>query len=106
RVEESIFLLTRVTRIFQKNVFTKATPSRPDGMPRRAFCCADVSRGCADTSEVSRVKNATNLRLQKTAAGPVALFPACYLQGAAQLERARGAGARPPRGAAQSVCLR
>jgi hypothetical protein len=85
RVEEPIFLLTRVTRIFQKNVFTEATPSRPGGMPRRAFCCAEVSRGCAATSEVSCVKNATNLRLQKTAAGQVFLFPACYLQGAAQL---------------------
>jgi hypothetical protein len=63
RAEEPIFLLTRVTRIFQKNVFTKSPPSRPGGMPRRAFCCADVSRGSAATSEVSRVKNATNLWL-------------------------------------------
>jgi len=54
-------------------------------MPRRAFCCADVSRGCAETSEVSGVKNATNLRLQETAADQVCLFPACYLQGTAQL---------------------
>src|SRR5262249_5130719 len=29
--------LTRVTRIFQKNVFTKATSAAPGWMPRRAF---------------------------------------------------------------------
>src|SRR2546425_9902940 len=37
-----IFLLTRVTRIFQKSVFTKTTPRRPGGTPRRAFCCTDA----------------------------------------------------------------
>src|SRR5262249_58616256 len=39
-----IFLLTRVTRIFQKSVFTETTPGRPGGTPRRAFCCADAMR--------------------------------------------------------------
>src|SRR5258708_31935608 len=39
-----IFLLTRVTRIFQKSVFTETTPRRPGGTPRRAFCCADTER--------------------------------------------------------------
>src|SRR5205807_1484144 len=34
--------LTRVTRIFQKSVFTKTTPRRPGGTPRRAFCCTDA----------------------------------------------------------------
>src|ERR1700741_4922459 len=38
------FLLTRVTRIFQKSVFTKTTPERPGGRPRRVFCCADARR--------------------------------------------------------------
>jgi hypothetical protein len=36
----SIFRLTRVTRIFQKKIFTETT----GGMPRRVFCCA--SRAC------------------------------------------------------------
>src|SRR5260370_36227829 len=35
-----IFLLTRVTRIFQKSVFTETMPRRPGGTPRRAFCRA------------------------------------------------------------------
>src|SRR5207247_9362584 len=39
---DTIFLLTRVTRIFQKSVFTKTTPRRPGGTPRRAFCCTDA----------------------------------------------------------------
>src|SRR5262249_27202669 len=38
-----IFRLTRVTRIFQKSVFTKTTPGPPGGRPRRVFCCADAS---------------------------------------------------------------
>src|SRR5262249_55882214 len=41
------FRLTRVTRIFQKSVFTETTPRRPGGRPRRVFCCADASRGRA-----------------------------------------------------------
>src|SRR5262249_40383 len=30
----------RVTRIFQKSVFTKGAPTGPGGTPLRAFCCA------------------------------------------------------------------
>src|SRR6516162_8366084 len=37
-----IFRLTRVTRIFQKSIFTRTAPRRPGGRPRRAFCCADA----------------------------------------------------------------
>src|SRR5215471_19302621 len=68
------------------------------GCRAELFRCADVSRGCAETSEVSGVKNATNLRLQETAAGqPVSglLFTgsgatvACDVQ-----ERGRLAGPR------------
>ena len=47
------------------------------------------------------MKNATNL--QKTAAGQVSLFPACYLQGTAQLERARCGSAAASRGRAERV---
>src|SRR5512132_11409 len=39
-----ILCLTRVTRIFQKSVFTETTPGRPGGRPRRVFCCADATR--------------------------------------------------------------
>src|SRR5262249_21317624 len=39
-----IFRLTRVTRIFQKSVFTETTPGRPGGRPRRVFCCAGATR--------------------------------------------------------------
>jgi Family of unknown function (DUF5681) len=39
-IEETTFRLTRVTRIFQKKVFTETTPGSPGGMPHRAFCCA------------------------------------------------------------------
>ena len=63
--------LTRVTRIFQKNVFTKATSAAPGWMPRRAFYCADASRGCAviaagfvreDRDQPAAVENARRLR--------------------------------------------
>jgi hypothetical protein len=37
--------LTRVTRIFQKSVFTEIAPEGPGGMPRRVFCCATAWRG-------------------------------------------------------------
>ena len=73
------------------------------GCRAELFRCADVSRGCAETSEVSGVKNATNLRLQETAAGQVCLFPACYLQGAAQLWRATCRSAAASRGRAERV---
>src|SRR6516164_5199753 len=73
------------------------------GCRAELFRCADVSRGCAETSEVSGVKNATNLRLQETAAGQVCLFPACYLQGAAQLWRATCRSAAASRGCAERV---
>jgi len=43
-------------------------------MPRRAFCCADVSRGCAETSEVSRVKKRPTCGCRKR---PPARFP-CF----------------------------
>jgi Family of unknown function (DUF5681) len=35
--------LTRVTRIFQKRVFTEIAPEARAGLPHRAFCCADAS---------------------------------------------------------------
>src|SRR6516162_4837659 len=41
-----IFVLTRVTRIFQKNVFTKTTPAGPAGAVA-GFCCAHASAGDA-----------------------------------------------------------
>jgi hypothetical protein len=37
--------LTRVTRIFQKRVFTEIAPEARAGLPHRAFCCADASFG-------------------------------------------------------------
>ena len=48
------FCLTRVTRIFQKSVFTETTPGRPGGRPRRVFCCADAARPRAAYSFASR----------------------------------------------------
>jgi hypothetical protein len=35
--------LTRVTRIFQKSVFTEIAPEARAGLPRRVFCCAAAS---------------------------------------------------------------
>src|SRR2546428_12521227 len=42
-----IILLTRVTRIFQKSVFTKSTPAARAGDRAGFFCCAHASRGRA-----------------------------------------------------------
>src|SRR5262249_26391114 len=38
-----IFRLTRVTRIFQKSIFTEIAPEARAGLPRRVFCCAAAS---------------------------------------------------------------
>src|SRR5262249_60450989 len=91
--DPSIIRLTRVTRIFQKNVFTKATPAARAGCRAGLF----VARTRAAAAPRSRwgvlVKTATNLWLQATRAGCVLLFPDCYLQWTAQLYRARRTGA-------------
>src|SRR5260221_13504264 len=60
-----ILCLTRVTRIFQKSVFTETTPRRPGGTPRRAFCWADRERrraayffGCRTRRQVMQFQKA------------------------------------------------
>jgi hypothetical protein len=53
KLASHIFLLTRVTRIFEKSVLTKVAPTGPRGMLLRAFCRADA-RAAAQVALLSR----------------------------------------------------
>src|SRR5262249_41729016 len=69
-----IFLLTRVTRIFQKNVFTKTTPAGPGGTPLGIFCCAGAVPFPEDTKRcvkaaAPRGQTRCNRWLQETVVG-------------------------------------
>src|SRR5262245_57725353 len=64
------FLLTRVTRIFQKRVLTQIAPAGKSGTPLAAFHCPNATGSCRE-------------RLR----GQFPLFPDCYLQWLAQLTR-------------------
>src|SRR5215471_2287435 len=76
------FQLTRVTRIFQKSVFTKAAPSSPGETCSRAFLLG-AERPAACGSE-------RNLRVREQGAGAASLLWGCSLQRALQLERVVG----------------
>src|SRR5215469_3627903 len=70
-----IFRLTRVTRIFQKSIFTRTAPRRPGGTPRRAFCCADATRPRAAYSFASRQRresHAVSKRRKRKSGRPAA----------------------------------
>jgi hypothetical protein len=74
--------LTRVTRIFQKKVLTKAAPTGPGETPLPGFLLPDRERR---QTPVER-----NLWMQGPIAGAVSLFPDCYLQCVLQLQRVAG----------------
>src|SRR5262249_33328185 len=97
--------LTRVTRIFQKSIFTKTTRAGPAAAVAGFLLRACERRRCGFGWGL---KGTTwglggrmggfkprrtgpliprNLRLQKWVAAAASLFPACYLQGAVQLCR-------------------
>jgi hypothetical protein len=71
--------LTRVTRIFQKSVFTEITPEGPGGMPRRVFCRVTAWRG-----RVRRV-----FRFAKKQENTEEITATQFQKGRAQLSRAR-----------------
>jgi hypothetical protein len=77
--------LTRVTRIFQKSVFTEIGPEGPGGMPRRVFCCATAWRG--------RVRRLS--RFAKKQENTEEITAMQFEKGRAQLSRARGKCAPP-----------
>src|SRR5205807_2373610 len=61
--DPSIIRLTRVTRIFQKNVFTKATPAARAGCRAGLFVARTRAAAARRSRRASWVKSATNLRL-------------------------------------------
>src|SRR5262249_62340400 len=78
-----IFPLTRVTRIFQKRIFTKTAPNGPGGDAAAGFLLPHASAPHA------RMVATYGCR-QEAAASAVPLFPDCYLQWLLQLQRVGG----------------
>src|SRR5262249_8626078 len=100
----SIICLTRVTRIFQKNVFTKATPAARAGCRAGLLVAPDAARLRRDLGgRPPRRARPTRGRGERAPA-PFSWFRLVFYNQQRD-PTARGAKARPPRGAAQSIWL-
>src|SRR5262245_15920470 len=98
-----IFPLTRVTRIFQKNVFTKTAPAGPGGTPLGIFCCAGAVLFPEDTKRcvkaaAPRGQTRCNRWLQETVFGWVPIVVGLlFTMNAATSTCPRGIGLEPRR---------